>query len=561
MSANDTARQPARKGADSQRRTWVLHPVFAALFPAIFFYGHNLAGFNPSIVVRPILVCLVVAAIITWVAGRIVGDLQRGALITSVGILTFVAHGYIYNTVEYFGIYLNANGWSWADGVFALTYGAFLLGCMFFISRLKSPDVLTRFMNAWTVILVAIPTIHIVSSTSRVDALDEQMSRKVPPLLAQMDDRTTQLPDIYFIVLDGYARSDVLKEFYDYDNDDFLGYLRERGFLVVDNSFSNYSVTAMSLAATLNVDYLDRFFDVTKTRNGNSRGIRELMRRNRLFDFLRRHGYSIVSFPTVAYNADIPTSDVYLSRWWHATSFEMALTDRTPIPWLFRKCGWAMVQDWHRAMILDTLDNLPRVPRLDGPKFVYAHILAPHPPFLFGPRGEALNPNHRYDMWLDGGDIGEKLGGGRQLYVDLYRGQVEFLGRRIKSIIGEILAGADTPPIIVLQSDHGPVYSPWIPERTDRAAGIRLGILNALYLPGMETARLSDTLTPVNTFRVILNEYFGAEYELLENRHYWAEPDRPYDWTPASPTVTPNPGDSAPEKPLKPRLRFQQAAS
>ncbi len=38
------------------------------------------------------------------------------------------------------------------------------------------------------------------------------------------------LTDIYFIVLDGYGRSDVLKEFYEYDNSDFLRGLKEKGF-------------------------------------------------------------------------------------------------------------------------------------------------------------------------------------------------------------------------------------------------------------------------------------------------------------------------------------------
>ena len=199
-------------------------------------------------------------------------------------------------------------------------------------------------------------------------------------------------------------------------------------------------------------------------------------------------------------------------------------------------------------MIRHTLDNLPEVSDLEGPKFVYAHLLAPHPPFLFGPGGEAVNPNHRYDLWLDGGGFSERPGGSRRAYADLYLGQVEFLNRRIKSIVTEILGRADQPPIIILQSDHGSVHSPWIPERTDQAAGIRFGILNALHLPGVETARLPDTLTPVNTFRIIFNEYFGARYELLENRHYWAEPKQLYRWTPANPAMTPKdqPSEAAP---------------
>ena len=161
---------------NGESHTWVLHPVFAALFPAFFYYGHNLSGFDPGVMVRPILVCLGLAAVATWVAGRLAGGVRRGALITSGGILALFAYGYIYNGIEGLGIYFNANGWSAADAVFALMYGAILFGWAFFVARIKSLDAWTRFMNTWTIILVAFPAVHIVNTTFRLDSVEERGS-------------------------------------------------------------------------------------------------------------------------------------------------------------------------------------------------------------------------------------------------------------------------------------------------------------------------------------------------------------------------------------------------
>ena len=263
------------------------------------------------------------------------------------------------------------------------------------------------------------------------------------------------------------------------------------------------------------------------------RPVRRLLRKNRLTAFLQRWGYSIVSFSTVYYNVDLGQADFYFSRWWYLNLFEMGLIERTAIPWLLRKLGWTILQDWHRGMSLQTLDHLPDVTRLEGPKFVYAHVLCPHPPFLFGPRGEAVNPNARYDLWLDGLDIIKRPGGSLEQYVQFYVGQVQFVEWKIKHIVREVLEKSATPPIIVLHSDHGPTAGPWVAEKNSTSERIRFGILNALHLPNGGAERLYDSISPVNTFRVVLNHYFGAQYDLLEDRHYWADPASPYEWVPA----------------------------
>ena len=67
---------------------------------------------------------------------------------------------------------------------------------------------------------------------------------------------TNSKPDIYYIVLDGYGREDILNEYYAYDNSEFLENLAKRGFAVPHQARSNYPKTVLSISSTLNMDYI-----------------------------------------------------------------------------------------------------------------------------------------------------------------------------------------------------------------------------------------------------------------------------------------------------------------
>ena len=55
----------------------------------------------------------------------------------------------------------------------------------------------------------------------------------------------------------------------------------------------------------------------------------------------------------------------------------------------------------------------------------------------------------------------------------------------------------------------------------------RMRILNAYYFPDQKYGALSTGISPVNSFRVVLNEYIRAHLELLPDRSFfstWGEP-------------------------------------
>jgi hypothetical protein len=107
--------------------------------------------------------------------------------------------------------------------------------------------------------------------------------------------------------------------------------------------------------------------------------------------------------------------------------------------------------------------------------------------------------------------------------------QLRYTNKRMKELISHLLAGPDeSDPIIVVQSDEGP-HPPryqadednfdWT-QATTEELGEKLRILNAYYLPGVSSDALYPSISPVNSFRLIFDEYFGADMPLLEDKTY-----------------------------------------
>jgi hypothetical protein len=162
----------------------------------------------------------------------------------------------------------------------------------------------------------------------------------------------------------------------------------------------------------------------------------------------------------------------------------------------------------HRENIIFAFGELENIPELQSPKFVFVHILAPHEPFVFGAQGELVGRNTPFSL---NNDWDTK---NLESYRHGYRDQVNYVNLRILRAVQEIIARSATPPIIILQGDHGTL------ARVS-SQNARMTILNAYYLPGGGEELLYGTITPVNTFRLILDYYFGANLGLFSDSSYY----------------------------------------
>ncbi|HZL95713.1 MAG TPA: hypothetical protein VFB99_18800, partial [Vicinamibacterales bacterium] len=326
-------------------------------------------------------------------------------------------------------------------------------------------------------------------------------------------------PDIVHLVFDRYASADVLREYYGFDNTPFTEKLRERGFLVAQRSNANYFRTGLSLAATLNLTHLDERF-ASLAGASDWRPVYRLLREHRVWRSLKPLGYEYVQ----------------LGSWWEATRhnphaaenrsyvripyFVHWLYDNTPLSAMGVSLGGVLdirQEQWHR--IHRQVHDLERVRAGTRPRFVLAHFLLPHDPYVFGPEGDLLPADVTRARPLS----------------ENYVNQVRFANRAILRLVDAMLADSTRGrPIIIVQSDEGPY-----PRRYEANTGgfdwrtatrdelrEKFGILNAMYFPGGIPAAFHDAITPVNTYRLIFNAYFGARLPMLADRSLVSVGDR-----------------------------------
>ncbi len=182
------------------------------------------------------------------------------------------------------------------------------------------------------------------------------------------------------------------------------------------------------------------------------------------------------------------------------------------------------ITEQYRARLLNEFELGADLDWIASPKFVFIHIVAPHPPFVFDALGNPVTPPEL--VMRDG----SRYPGSKQDYINGYREQLLFINSQLEVMIDAILEQSETTPVIILQSDHGPgAYLDW--ASADNSCIIeRTAILNAYLLPGVDHDLLYPEITPVNTFRLVLNATLGTDYQLLPDRTYMPTWDRPYDF-------------------------------
>ncbi|MFP4200986.1 MAG: sulfatase-like hydrolase/transferase, partial [Clostridia bacterium] len=326
-------------------------------------------------------------------------------------------------------------------------------------------------------------------------------------------------PDVYYLVLDGYAREDVLREFFGYDDAPFLGQLEDMGFYVAREARNNYPLSSLSFASSLNYRYLEELAASVGRDSMRSEAAHALIRENHLMSNVDAFGYRIVHFNSGWWPTEhSPLADVCHGFCRLGDQFPSALLGYTPLGGLSEMAS--------RGRIIKTFEELPAaVSDDDGPTFVFAHVMVPHPPYLLDRDGEAL----------EGGGLHVPREVGED--ADKYLEAVRFANRSVLRVVQEILSREDRPdPIIILTSDHGTSStadggpSGWN-NPSDELIWERSSILSAYRVPRRMEKRLYPGITPINGVRLLLSECFGADLPLLEDRVFFSSYLRPYDWS------------------------------
>jgi hypothetical protein len=248
----------------------------------------------------------------------------------------------------------------------------------------------------------------------------------------------------------------------------------------------------------------------------------QLLANNRLMSLLKQCDYKTVTFKDSFVFTNYPKADLYYTFGNRLNEIEGMVLSGTPHDLLMEKLDLKPAErtySAHRQRVEETFSTLSVLPQVSGPKFVYAHIISPHPPFVFDPEGNPLRPPRGYSM-VDGDDFR----GTWEEYQQGYAGQVQYINRLVEQTVDSILSQSATPPVIIIQGDHGPGGHLKWKSPGDSCYAERTSILNAYYLPEEADSLLYPGITPVNSFRVVLNAYFGTRLEMLPDHTYFTSP-------------------------------------
>jgi len=498
----------------AKKRPFPFHHLLLALVPTLFLYSYNASKLPiaPSELLLPLFASFTVALVLWLLLWLPLGSSRRAALVVSLFLALFFTYGRV----------LGAVGTSVPPQLLPfIAVGILLLGALFFGRRGQEFAGLTIFLNLASLALVAINLV------TGVPALLRSRTASLKATRTAATKQAAGMPDIYYKILDGYARADVLDSVYHYDNSGFLSWLEQNGFRVAARSRSNYSQTYLSLASSLNMTYLDSVAGRLGPDSDNRSPLLHMIRDSRVVNELHQRGYTIASFVSGYTGTDLADADVHFGPRWALSEFQNVLISTTALPLFLDRVLKKSQFDLHRERILYSFKHLPDAARLKHPVFVFCHVLSPHPPFVFGAQGEKTEPQ-RYFTMTEGGSFQTvdeaKI---RAEYVEKYRAQLQFINSRARTMIERILAASPQPPVIVLQADHGPgsVLNWDDPEPEDLAE--RFAILNAYHIP-KRTEPVPESISPVNSFRLVFRQLFGSDYPLLPDQSWFSTIAKPW---------------------------------
>lgn len=501
-----------------------VHPPFFALHAPLAVYAANVSLIAWPAVVKPAAAILLGVAVVWGAVSWLTHSARQGAAAASAAVFATFAYGPL----------VTACGWS-DDGPLGIAVWALFAGLAAWgAARLaRAYAATTSLLNVAGLAMCSLALGSI--AVTRV-SIGKHLHANPTPGPAAAKKPAGPLPDVVLIVLDGYGRTDTFERLYGFSNQEFVDALRRRGFYVAQNAHSNYSQTELSLASTLNLHYIQDLVPPGPTME-EARGILDgLIQHSEVSRRLKSIGYKTIAITTGFPALRFEGTDLVLGFEGGNALFLDALLEKTP----FRRSNASRISqfDQRRDLLRAAFDHLAEFGSPSAaPRFILVHILAPHPPFVFGAHGEEVRPKGPFGLW-DGNHYMAVLGN-VETYRDGYREQAQYIAEKTLRAIDRLVQGRGQRPIIVLQGDHGPKSLLNQDALGNSDLDEAFGILNAYYVPEELRSRLYPSISPVNTWRLVLGFLLGTPIPNGPDRSYYAPWSEPLKFVDVSQRLTP----------------------
>ncbi len=503
------------------KKLTVMQPFFFAAYPILFVFANNIKMLFLADLLKLLLIVVTFCAIIFIGLYARLKLINKTALITSTIMLVTLNYGLAFDFIRTTPFNDVLKGKQTPAFIFVIILTLVVSSLILKSKKYLSPMVLL--FNIISIIIIVIPLFQIISFYSKYGKVyfsnsDYVSKSKTQNISKDFEDQ----PDIYYFIIERYGRNDTLKNIYGFNNSEFSDYLKGKGFSIPKKSWANYTQTQLSLASSLNMNYVDQLMKDPKD-SGNDHPLINLIEDYKVWHFLKSKGYTFV----------------HSGSWWSGTVFNRYANKNINIPALsefselvFNRTIFFPIiiklqiplfnhrlNNWIRPFY--KFDELAKIPEMKEPTYTFTHFMMTHEPFVFDKDG-----NYVSEEDINNKDIKQN-----------YREQIIFTNKKFQELINTLLEkSGNIPPIIIIQSDEGPYPEQyemdsqnydWSKANEDEVRE-KMAILNAYYLPHGGDKLLTDFITPVNSFRLIFNYYFDQNFEILPNKSFLSNLGQPF---------------------------------
>jgi hypothetical protein len=346
-----------------------------------------------------------------------------------------------------------------------------------------------RYLNILTILLILFGCFSVVKNMFRNTSSEEQLLSNITHGSSkQRNDQTKETfsaPDIYYIIADGYTSSESLKKYWNYDNTSFCGELKKRGFYIATGSLSFARYTTYSMASTFNMTADNRIL----SQDWNFP--LKLIKNNSLMRILHEESYAI--FNLSAFDLQYAP---HLFRNKYLSEGSLSIIGQLLTDVLIYHLADEIIRQYSERTYIKVIRKIVEIAasNTNSPKFIYAHIPPPHFPYFLDTTATEI-------PWIRQTNPTDR---------NAYFNQIIAVNKLLLAVVDSILTNSHFPPVIIIQGDHG--YR--LLEGSEKY-NETFTIFNAYYFPDKNYLGISPSISPYNTFRVILNKYFGTKFPLL----------------------------------------------
>lgn len=484
-------------------RSYPLHVVLLPLFFFLATYTRYYGLLYVSEFILPFLIVILILSFFYFLLITLLKSYNKAGLLTTYLSGVFLFFGEIKKNIGQIPLAGFISSYLF---LLPLIFLIFIILC-FKIRKFEKIGSLNLFLNSLLIIylVIEIVKIHSILNKKGTSTFSNESVVKVPKAF---------YPDIYFIIPDSYPSSSYQKLVLNTRENPLDSALAQRQFLLLNNSTSNFQLTPFSVAAVLNMEYPNWIKDEAKTTPADYSKAVDCVKHSSVIKTLTTHGYKIYNLSIfdidkhpgiingrfLAKNAE---QIIFHNTFWNSLKWDI-------IPYLFpsyiKKLEAVNIRnnqslrknyEEYNLKVIDSLKLLPQTQKNIVPKFIYSHLEMPHYPFYYDSSGKRYHDNLVFSP-------------GASTDKEKFKGYIAYTNRILITLVDSILNN-NNKCVIIIQSDHG--NGNFQPTSEQDA----FKNYSAFYFPDLNYHSLYDSMSNVNTFRVVFNQYFNTKLPLLKD--------------------------------------------